>query len=169
MVFQTMAVCMQEQTSISVFDKPGWEADGNGMVYFNGHKPKVHINHGYQEVSIAGQNHKKAVLVCTAWHGPKPFEYAEVRHLNDNRMDDSPGNLAWGTHSQNMLDAYRNGKMSDRNGEKNGQAKLTECEVIKIRDLYAHGGYSYGKLASMYGIHFITIRDIVKRYKWRHI
>ncbi len=40
-----------------------------------------------------------AVLVCLAFHGPP-----EVRHLNGNRQDNRPGNLAWGSRRENERD-----------------------------------------------------------------
>lgn len=43
--------------------------------------------------------------------GPRPFSEAEARHLNDDSLDDSLENLAWGTHTENMADAVRNGRM----------------------------------------------------------
>lgn len=156
---------MSEQTSISVFGYPGWEADGDGELYRNGEKVICHKTHGYDSVTPG----KKATLVCTAWHGPKPFDGARVRHLNDVRTDDRPVNLAWGTHSDDALDAYRNGNRVRPKGELNSSAKLTEEDVLEIRSKYASGGYSYADLAYIYSVHRITIRDIVKRHHWGHI
>lgn len=35
------------------------------------------------------------VLVCTAWHGPKPTPNHTVDHINHNHMDNRPCNLRW--------------------------------------------------------------------------
>jgi len=42
--------------------------------------------------------------------GPPPFPGAFVRHLNDKRDDNRLCNLAWGSQTDNMRDAIRNGR-----------------------------------------------------------
>lgn len=44
-----------------------------------------------------------------------PNNYKLVRHLNDDKEDNRVSNLAWGTHSDNMKDAIRNGKNPTKN------------------------------------------------------
>lgn len=51
---------------------------------------------------------KIAVLVLEAFVGPKPFPEAVARHLDDDQQNDQLSNLAWGTRTQNLEDAYRN-------------------------------------------------------------
>lgn len=47
-------------------------------------------------------------LVCRAFHGP-PQNGDVVLHDNDQRWDNRPGNLSWGTQSQNIKDVYARG------------------------------------------------------------
>lgn len=49
------------------------------------------------------------VLVCSAFHGPKPGPGFEVRHLNGIKTDNRPENLRWGTHSENVIDMVEHG------------------------------------------------------------
>ena len=64
---------------------------------------------GYRWVEIQGRHRSVHSLVCEAFNGPrKPGEVC--RHLNDMKDDIRPGNLAWGTHQQNVDDAKRNGR-----------------------------------------------------------
>lgn len=49
------------------------------------------------------------VLVCEAFHGPAQLPGMEVRHLDDNPLNNRVGNLAWGTRVDNMQDSIRNG------------------------------------------------------------
>jgi hypothetical protein len=58
-------------------------------------------------------------------------------------------------------------KMSE--GEKNGRAKLTEEDVIEIREKYASGKYSQVNLAYIYGVHQSHISRIVNNGEWKHI
>jgi hypothetical protein len=47
-------------------------------------------------------------LVAAAFLGPRP-EGLEIRHLNDNKLDNRLVNLVYGTRSENKLDSVRNG------------------------------------------------------------
>lgn len=64
---------------------------------------------GYIRVKIAGSPRPVHPLVCEAFNGPAPVGHI-CRHLNDIKTDLRPTNLAWGTHSQNLDDARRNGR-----------------------------------------------------------
>lgn len=49
-------------------------------------------------------------LMAVAFLGPEPFKGALVRHLDDDVHNNTIENLAWGTVSENQLDAVRNGR-----------------------------------------------------------
>jgi hypothetical protein len=53
-------------------------------------------------------------------------------------------------------------------GSAHPMAKLTECAVVEIRDLYAHGESVRG-LATSFGVSPRTIQFVVTRQHWRHI
>lgn len=102
---------------------------------------------------------------------PNPNNHPLVRHLNDNVFDIRIENLAWGTKSDNMNDAVRNGKIKDRPapiGEKSSGAKLTAEKVISIRSEHSLGGH-YKELAMKYGISDSHIYQIINRQAWKHI
>jgi hypothetical protein len=48
------------------------------------------------------------VLVCLAFHGSRP-DGMEVLHDNHNPADNRPGNLRWGTRSENLKMDYAHG------------------------------------------------------------
>lgn len=48
-------------------------------------------------------------LVVEAFLGPKPFDKAEIRHINDVKTDNRIENLRWGTRSENIQDREKNG------------------------------------------------------------
>jgi hypothetical protein len=54
---------------------------------------------GYATVKVGGTRVRVAVLVQLAWAGPP-----EVRHLDDDRSNDRPGNLVWGSRVENEQD-----------------------------------------------------------------
>ena len=55
------------------------------------------------------------------------------------------------------------------NGENNPSARLTEEQVIKIRELYKTGEYSYNKLAKMFDVSKGAINSILNYRTWIHI
>jgi hypothetical protein len=57
---------------------------------------------GYATVKLGGTRVRVAVAVQLAWAGPP-----EVRHLDDDRSNDRPGNLAWGSRVENEQDKRR--------------------------------------------------------------
>lgn len=62
-------------------------------------------------LSRAGQTKQRAIhhLVAESFIGPRPDDATVVRHLDDDRSNNTPGNLAYGTHSDNRIDSVRNG------------------------------------------------------------
>lgn len=52
-------------------------------------------------------NRQFHVLVCTAWHGPKPFPGAVVDHKDGIRSNNRPENLQWVTVQENNAKAAR--------------------------------------------------------------
>ena len=88
-----------------------------------------------------------------------------IRHLNDNPEDNHIGNLAIGTHKDNMADAISNGIFP--RGSKNGISKLTEKDVKEIRDI--NKTYTQENIAKMYGVSRRTIGMILKNEIWKHV
>ena len=66
---------------------------------------------GYQRVRLGRKLVGGHVAVALAFHGPP-----EVRHLNGDGQDNTPGNLAWGSRRENERDKKRKGKL-EREGE----------------------------------------------------
>ncbi|MFG1794233.1 NUMOD4 motif-containing HNH endonuclease [Nocardia sp. NPDC049149] len=63
---------------------------------------------GYRQVSLLRKTRRVHVLVLEAFSGPRPIGMV-ARHLNGDVNDNSIGNLAWGTPSENMYDTVRHG------------------------------------------------------------
>lgn len=47
-----------------------------------------------------GRTYKVHRLVCEAFHGPEPFENADVIHRNGDTLDNAERNLRWATRSE---------------------------------------------------------------------
>ncbi len=54
-------------------------------------------------------------------------------------------------------------------GEKLPQSKLTEQNVLKIRQLYSTGNYTQKELGNIFGINHATISDLIVGKTWKHL
>jgi hypothetical protein len=90
----------------------------------------------------------------------------DVNHIDGNKFNCHVNNLEWCTKSYNSKHAYDNNLISAI-GEKNGQAKLTDKEVIEIREL--KGKFSQQKISEMFGVSRQLISFIHLRKNWTHI
>lgn len=80
------------------------------------------------------------ILVLEAFVGPRP-DGLMGRHLDDDTDNNALPNLAWGTNSDNMLDAVRNGthrearkthciRNHEFDGERDGHRTCSKCRRI---------------------------------------
>ena len=93
-----------------------------------------------------------------------------ICHHCDNPACVNPAHLFLGTYKDNMRDAVKKGRMADQKGEANGKAKLTEKQVLAIREEYENMVIkNKSKLARKYGVDQTTIHNIVNRITWKHI
>lgn len=118
---------------------------------------------GYPQVTLCVGNRKATqfvhVLICEAFYGPRPGERWQVRHLNGDQTDSSPGNLDWGTPEDNWSDRKALGRGQ---GEEHHSAKLTDAQVGAIRE----GGESIRALAERYGVSPSTICAARNGHTW---
>ena len=104
------------------------------------------------------------VLVAMAFLPAPEFAGAEVNHKDGNKADPRADNLEWTTSSGNSLHAYRAG-LASATGENNGQAKLTEPDVLDIRA----SADDDEALAARFAVSAATVRDARTRRTWAHI
>lgn len=123
---------------------------------------------GYLHVTIGGKNLFIHVLVCRVFHGEKPEPNMHARHLNDNKLDNSKENIAWGTPQQNSNDRNRNGHMPDMKGAMNPSSKLNEDAVREVRRLLC-SGVTPPVVARQFNVHATTIRHIDAGKTWQHV
>jgi hypothetical protein len=120
---------------------------------------------GYGSVGIGGG--KTALAHRVAYeitYGAIP-EGMCVLHSCDNRLCVNPKHLFLGTNEDNVRDMVKKGRQA--RGEKNGRSKLTVRQVIKIRELYKTGDYSYQELTELFPVCSVSIRSIVKEEYWK--
>lgn len=89
---------------------------------------------GYQTVTLCdGKRRRKRavhVLVCTAFHGPRPSPEHQAAHWNGNKAENTEANLRWATRPENGQDMVRHGK--SLLGQRHPLAKLSDDAVRTI-------------------------------------
>ena len=108
------------------------------------------------------------IVVLLAFRGPCP-DGMESCHKDDDRTNNNINNLYWGTRSNNIYDAIRNGKKPSQQGESHSQVKLNKIKVKKIRKLYKSGGYSRSQLGDKFDVTKACIQAVVEYRSWKHI
>ena len=126
---------------------------------------------GYRTVVLHNKGRRSSnllicILTCTAFNGPKPFEGAKCRHLDDNKLNDSKDNLTWGTHQDNMDDRERNGHKAT--GDTHGSSTLNSDQVREIRRLKSEGT-PQASLSRKFNVGEACISNIILRKTWREL
>lgn len=79
------------------------------------------------------KSHTVHKLIATSFHGLKPFEKAVVLHINENSFDNRACNLKWGTHSENMQQAFDSGrKVGSKKCTGNYDFPINKKQINKI-------------------------------------
>lgn len=106
-------------------------------------------------------------LVLEAFVGPCPTGH-QARHYPDpNPANNKLSNLSWATPKKNQADREEHGTTC--RGERCYNAILTEEDVQKIRSIREEKKLSYEKIGRMFGVNYVTVHDIVKRRRWKHV
>lgn len=156
---------MEEWRAISGY--PNYEASDEGQIRRSPSAPaggatqkagKIahqRIRDGYPVVSIDCQDLYVHRLVCAAFHGSAQHTGLVVRHLDDDKTHNAPGNLAWGTHTDNMHDAIRNGLRPDL------ARRFDRAEAAAMRD----AGVPWVRIAAAMGVSDVAVRKGVMAHR----
>jgi hypothetical protein len=92
-------------------------------------------------------------------------------HKCDNPSCVNPLHLFSGTNLDNVRDKIKKGRCytGNQKGESNGASKLTDTDVIKIRQLHQSGKFTTIKLGKMYNVNRSTISYIVNNKTYKHL
>lgn len=119
---------------------------------------------GHVTVALGRRNSKSVhVIVLEAFCGPCPDGH-EGLHYDDNPANNDETNLRWGTRSDNLHDAVRNGKKAL--GEDIGHSKLTDDAVRFIR---ANALLSDHNLSKRFGVSAAAVKQVRDGITWKHV
>lgn len=140
-----------------------WRLKGNTLSQVKARK----LKNGYWAV-----NARRAVgvwetlyvhrLVAAAWHGLPP-DGAMTRHLNGNKDDCTPSNLAWGDAHSNQLDKVRHGRTLK--GDRSPCSKLNLQVAFAMREAVKMG-VTQRVVAEHFRVSPSTVCAVVAEKRW---
>ena len=89
-----------------------------------------------------------------------------LRHTCDNPPCCNPSHLVLGTQADNMADMRERGRSC--RGERRPGAKLTEVEIIALREAVA-GGSTHHDVAALFGVSTASVSLIASGHHWAHV
>lgn len=122
----------------------------------------------YEKVTLwdhhVGRQAAVQILVCEAFHGPRP-EGHYACHRDGDGLNNRSSNLYWGTPLENAADTKRHGRQVM--GEAIPWSVLTEDNVREIRRLA--GSMSQREIGEKFGVGQPRISRILSGEQWRHV
>jgi len=134
----------------------------NGCIEWNG----CVGSGGYGQIEYNGKPCYAHRIVWELHNGPIPLGMC-VLHRCDNPPCVNVDHLFLGTQNDNMKDKARKGRSSCRKGSNNHNSKLTEDQIMMIRNSWPEKSMKY--LAAEYGISISEICRIIHRVIWKHV
>ena len=121
-------------------------------------------NGGYGRFWLFNQNIKVHRFSYELHKGQIP-EGKEIMHTCDRRECCNPSHLCAGSHEENMYDMKVKGRAKPVRGEDKKNAKLTESQVLEIRN----STIAQRQLAKIYGVSPCQISKIRTGKEWKHL
>jgi len=125
-------------------------------------------SHGYHIIHVPGTTSSVVRLhryLYEQHHKVKLDPKDVIRHTCDNRWCIEITHLLIGTKKDNTRDGIERGRIKLK-GEDNPNARLTEEDVKKIRQMHKTGKYTQAELAEEYDVYPSTISRIISRELW---
>ncbi len=124
---------------------------------------------GYGQINRNGNIRSAHATAYELAYGKVP-DGMYVCHTCDNHKCVNPNHLFAGTPHQNTQDMMQKGRhrIVPNFGERNGNNKLTEKDVLELREMVA-SGFRIKDAAAHFGISDDQASKIVNRKVWKHI
>ena len=124
---------------------------------------------GYYRITLYNYGNKKHLkihrLVAQAFI-LNPENKPQINHIDGDKLNNHVSNLEWCTAKENINHSFKIG-LINQCGENNNANKLTNKEILEIRDL--SGILTQTKIAEKYNITQAQVSHIINKKAWKHI
>lgn len=121
---------------------------------------------GYVVVWLSNKHYYVHRLVLLTFDPPKNPSLT-VDHIDSRKDRNVLENLQWLTKSENTIKAAREGR--HLKGSQQPSAKLTESDVLHIRNECKNNQCDLVGLARQYHVAYPTMWKVVRNLTWRHV
>lgn len=123
---------------------------------------------GAGSVRINGRHTVVSRYICELVHGSPPSPTHEAAHScgKGHEACVAPTHISWKTPVENMADKLIHG--TDHRGVRHPLSKLTDEDVLKIRELYSQG-LTQQEIANQFGITRSVVGNIHHGRTWAHL
>lgn len=165
------------------YKKTNYMISEHGHIYSKGVRMKPALDKkGYLRTMLVLDGKAKTIKVhriVAETFIPNPENKPQVNHKNSIKSDNRVENLEWVTAKENVAHAIENGNFHHvagwnkgielKNSESIGTSKLTEKEVVEIREKFEPRKYTRKMLADEYGVSPECIKDVVLKKTWSYL
>lgn len=145
--------------------------DGVITSKYNGKPLSVHVDKkGYHRVNIHLDEGKKTYLlhrVVALMHLPNPRGLPQINHIDGDKSNNSVTNLEWCTGKENVKHSVDVGLV--KRGSDRPNAKLTDEQVLLMRELRNTKKCTYYELAEMFNISYQSAHRVCARLTYTHL
>jgi hypothetical protein len=125
---------------------------------------------GYRKVKLSKDSIEKSIrvhrLVAETFLGNTEAK-SEVNHINGIKYDNRVENLEWCTSSENTKHALNNKLKISQKGSEHGMSKLTEKDVLEIREIGRSKGLK--EVSKIYKVSESLISNVLLNKIWNHV
>lgn len=119
----------------------------------------------YRRVCFIGNKHYRIHRLVAIAFINNSENKPQINHINGIKDDNRVENLEWCTGLENMQHAYNNNLVPLMKGEKNGRSKLTEKQILDIRNSID----TVKNLSYIYNVSTSLLYQIKLCNQWKHI
>lgn len=123
---------------------------------------------GYSQVILSKKGKTKIGLMhrlVASTFIKNPKNKPCVNHIDGIKTNNKVGNLEWVTYKENMRHSVLY-DLAQIDGEKNGNSKLSDKQVNKIRKMV---GSSYTEIGRIFGVSRVQVSNIINKRQWNHL